>query len=357
MRFEHVLRVAVHGGASDIILKQGSVPRFRHQGQLISLADGEVVTETVMTDWVNSIVPSHLRGSINLKSDLDFSYSAKDGNRFRVNIFRQQNAYGMVLRVLSNHVRTLEELQMPAVIANFTEFKRGLVLVTGATGSGKTTTLAAMLERINITRAAHIITIEDPIEFVFRDKNSTFNQREVGSDVESFAAALKSALRQAPDVILVGELRDRETTQTALMAADTGHLVLSTLHTGDAVDSLTRLMSYFPPHEHSAIRGQLASTLNAVISQRLVPRMDGQGVVPAMEIMVVNSLIRECIIRESNFDVIAEAINRGSDSYGMQTFDQSLLQLFKRGIISKKEALVQASSADSMRLLMSGISK
>lgn len=357
MRFEHVLRVAVHGGASDIILKQGSVPRFRHQGQLISLADGEVVTEAVMTDWVNSIVPSHLRGSINLKSDLDFSYSAKDGNRFRVNIFRQQNAYGMVLRVLSNHVRTLEELQMPAVIANFTEFKRGLVLVTGATGSGKTTTLAAMLERINITRAAHIITIEDPIEFVFRDKNSTFNQREVGSDVESFAAALKSALRQAPDVILVGELRDRETTQTALMAADTGHLVLSTLHTGDAVDSLTRLMSYFPPHEHSAIRGQLASTLNAVISQRLVPRMDGQGVVPAMEIMVVNSLIRECIIRESNFDVIAEAINRGSDSYGMQTFDQSLLQLFKRGIISKKEALVQASSADSMRLLMSGISK
>jgi twitching motility protein PilT len=357
MRFDQVLKVAVHGGASDIILKQGSFPRFRHQGQLVSLADGEEISAEVMAEWVDAVLPPHLLATLNLKGDVDFAYTTKDENRFRVNIFKQQRNFGMVLRVLSGHVRTLEELQMPKALFNFAELKRGLVLVTGATGSGKTTTLAAILERINATKSAHVITIEDPIEFVFRDKKSTFNQREVGADVESFSSALKAALRQSPDVILVGELRDRETTETALMAAETGHLVLSTLHTVDAVDSLTRLLSYFSPHQHSAVRNQLASSLHAVVSQRLVRRSDGHGLVPDLEFMILNSLIRDCILRESTFEPIADAISKGGESYGMQTFDQSLLQLFNKGIITRKEALAQATSADKMRLLFGGVSK
>jgi twitching motility protein PilT len=357
MRFDQVLKVAVHGGASDIILKQGSFPRFRHQGQLVSLADGEEINADIMTQWVDSILPPHLLSILDQKGDVDFAYTTRDESRFRVNIFKQQGHFGMVLRVLSNQVRTLEELQMPKALFNFGELRRGLVLVTGATGSGKTTTLAAILERINSTRNSHVITIEDPIEFVFRDKKSTFNQREVGRDVESFSSALKAALRQSPDVILVGELRDKETTETALMAAETGHLVLSTLHTVDAVDSLTRLLSYFSPHQHTAIRNQLAGTLHGVVSQRLVRRSDGQGLVPALEVMIVNSMIRECILRETTFELVADAITKGGEAYGMQSFDQSLLQLFTKGIITKKEALSQSSSPDKMRLLFGGITK
>jgi len=357
MKFDQVLKVAVHGGASDIILKHGSLPRFRHDGRLVSLADGNIITTEIMQTWIDAIVPKHLVKQLVENGDCDFAYESPKKARFRVNAFKQQQHYGLVLRVLSNHIRTLEELQMPKIIHKFTQAKRGLILVTGATGSGKTTTLAGIIEKINIERACHIITIEDPIEFVFSDKNSTVNQREVGVDVKSFSSALKAALRQTPDVILVGELRDKETTETALMAAETGHLVISTLHTVDAVDSLTRLMSYFDPHQHTAIRNQLSNSLNAVISQRLVKRADNVGRVPAIEIMAVNSLIRETIIKGTSFETIADAVHKGGESYGMQSFDQSLLQLYKRKVITKDEAIAQASSKENITLLMSGISK
>ncbi|MEZ4743265.1 MAG: PilT/PilU family type 4a pilus ATPase [Bdellovibrionota bacterium] len=357
MKFDQVLKVAVHGGASDIILKLGSLPRFRHDGRLVSLTDGKVISPEIMQEWIHQVVPQSLLAKLTEDGDCDFAYELSKKSRFRVNVFKQQKNYGMVLRVLSNHIKTLEELQMPKIIQEFTKAKRGLILVTGATGSGKTTTLAAMIEKINIDRSAHIITIEDPIEFLFSDKNSTINQREIGTDVRSFASALKASLRQSPDVILVGELRDKETTETALMAAETGHLVISTLHTVDAVDSLTRLMSYFSPHQHTAIRNQLANTLNAVVSQRLVNRIDNIGRVPALEIMVVNSLIRDCIIKENSFTPIADAIQRGNESYGMQSFDQSLLQLYQKKVISKEQAIDQATSRENMKLLISGVSR
>lgn len=356
MKLDQVLKVATHGGASDVILKVGSHPRFRHQGQLITLSDGVNITPAIMSHWCQQLMPEHLKANFEKVGDIDFSYQSDFGARFRVNLFRQQQSISIVLRVLSNHIKTLEELQLPKVIQEFTKIKRGLILVTGATGSGKTTTLAGMIQKINIDRSCHIVTIEDPIEYLFTDANSTINQREVGLDVESFAAALKAALRQTPDVILVGELRDKDTTETALMAAETGHLVLSTLHTVDAVDSLTRLMSYFPAHQHTTIKNQLGHTLQAVISQRLVKRSDNRGMAPAIEIMKVNSLIRETILKETTFSSIADAIAKGGEAYNMQTFDQSLFQLYNRGIITKDTALLHASSKENMMLMMSGIS-
>jgi twitching motility protein PilT len=227
--------------------------------------------------------------------------------------------------------------------------------VTGATGSGKSTTLAAVIQRINIERQAHIITIEDPIEYVFEEKMSTVNQREIGLDTSSFGQALRAALRQNPDVILVGELRDRETTETALMAAETGHLVLSTLHTNDAVESLTRLMSYFEPHQHQALRIMLSQTLRAVVSQRLVTRADGQGRVAAMEVMICNALIRDTILKGANFDPLYHAIRSGKDTYGMQSFDQALIHLAQQGVITEEEALKNSSNPDDMKLAMRGV--
>jgi len=227
--------------------------------------------------------------------------------------------------------------------------------VTGATGSGKSTTLAAMIQKINQEKPAHIITIEDPIEFQFSDVRSMINQREVGIDTPSFSHALRSALRQNPDVILVGELRDRETVETAVNAAETGHLVMSTLHTNDAVESLTRVMSFFPPHQHQALAAMLGSTLRAIVSQRLVSRVNRQGLVAANEILIANNTVREVILKRENFNEIKDAIAEGSHGYGMQSFDQALFSLFKRGIISKEEAVAQASRKDDMRLLLSGI--
>ncbi|RYZ51092.1 MAG: PilT/PilU family type 4a pilus ATPase, partial [Proteobacteria bacterium] len=265
MNLEKILKVAVRGGASDIILKPGALPRFRFQGDIINLADGENVTDALMAEWISAIIPSHLKSKLQNLQDLDFAYTSALGGRFRVNLFRQKQGYAMVMRVINNHIRTMEELQLPKKLHSFAEEKRGLILVTGATGSGKSTTLASVIEKINSTKAAHILTIEDPIEFIFKEKKATINQREIGIDTESFPAALRSALRQNPDVILVGELRDKETTETALMAAETGHLVLSTLHTLDATESITRLMSYFPPHQHTSLRMMLSQTLKAIV--------------------------------------------------------------------------------------------
>lgn len=356
MDLDAILIVAVNGGASDVVLKTGALPRFRFQGELINLSDGQIISPQVMQGWISQILPAHLSRSLQSRGDADFSYQDRVGHRFRVNLFRQRQNYGLVLRVISNHIKTIEELQLPPILKTFAAEKRGLVLVTGATGSGKSTTLASMIQKINLERASHIVTIEDPIEFNFRDERSTIQQREIGIDTESFSSALRASLRQNPDVIFVGELRDKETTETALMAAETGHLVLSTLHTSDAVESLTRLMSYFEPHQHRNLRQILASSLRAVISQRLVPKLDGKGLVAALEIMVNTATVKDTILNGDTFDPIKDYMHNGGDTYGMQTFDQALLHLYQQGVITRDEALRQASNKDNMALLMSGVS-
>ena len=355
MELEKILKVAIRGGASDIIFKVGERPRFRFHGELVSLADGQSVARELLESWILQILPHHLKEKFASTGDADFAYQSTSGNRFRVNLFRQRQLPGMVMRIISGHVRTIEELQLPPILREFSMERRGLVLVTGATGSGKSTTLSAMIQKINKERASHIITIEDPIEFLFKDDKSTINQREIGIDTDSFASALRAALRQNPDVILVGELRDQETTECALMAAETGHLVFSTLHTTDAVETLTRLLSYFPPHAHDNVRQLLSRTLKAVISQRLVTRMDRQGLVAAHEIMVASANVRSHIEKGINVASLYGVIANGSDTYGMQTFDGSLIELYQAGIISQEEALSQASHRHDMLLKIRGV--
>jgi twitching motility protein PilT len=261
----------------------------------------------------------------------------------------------MVLRVVPTKIRTMEELNLPAVLTKICEERRGLVLVTGTTGSGKSTSLAAMIDRINSTRTDHVITIEDPIEFLHRDKKGFVNQREVEVDTHNFSVALRAALRQDPDVILVGEMRDLETIGTALLAAETGHMVFSTLHTLDAVETIQRIIAVFPPPEQKQIRLQLASTLKAVISQRLVPRADNMGRVPAVEVLIATAFVRDCIINPEKTRMIREAIATGTSQYGMQTFDQSLYDLFSSNLITYDEALRNASNPDDFKLRVQGI--
>jgi len=275
--------------------------------------------------------------------------------RFRCNVFQQRGTVGLVLRVIPVKIMTVRELGLPMVLEKICNEQRGLILCTGTTGSGKSTTLAAMIDFINAQRTEHIITIEDPIEFLHRDKKSIVNQREVEVDTRSFAAALRSALRQDPDVILVGEMRDYETIETAITAAETGHLVLSTLHTLDATETVNRIISVFPPHQQKQIRLQLAGVLKAVVSMRLIPRADGHGRVPACEVMIATPFIRDCIINKDKTKLIHEAIAAGVSQYGMQTFDQSIFQLYKKELISYDEALRRASNPDEFKLKIQGI--
>jgi twitching motility protein PilT len=283
------------------------------------------------------------------------AYGVAGLGRFRVNVFQQRGNVGMVLRVIPTKIRTLDELNLPQALNKVCEEARGLVLVTGTTGSGKTTTLAAMVDHINSTLTDHIITIEDPIEFLHRDKKAFVNQREVEVDTPNFGAALRSALRQDPDVILVGEMRDLETIQTALLAAETGHLVFSTLHTTDATETVQRIIAVFPPPEQKQIRLQLASSLKAVVSQRLVRKADGIGRVPAVEVLVTTEYIRDCIINPEKTRLIHDAIAAGVSQYGMQTFDQSLYDLYSQRLITLEEALVNSSNPDEFKLRIAGI--
>ena len=308
MNFDKILKAARRGGASDIILKVGSYPKFRHNGQLVASSDGKEITLNDMKSWISMILPSHMSDKLKELEDLDFSYTSKDQHRYRVNLFRQNKSYGLVLRVISSSIYTMEELLLPKEFTNVPNLQRGLVLVTGATGSGKSTTLASIVEQINSQYAKHIITIEDPIEYIFQDKRATINQREIGTDVKGFAPALRSALRQDPDVILVGELRDKETVETALMAAETGHLVLATLHTANATESLTRILSYFSPHMQKRIKLSLSQTLQYVFSQRLIMRKNGSGRVASVEILKTSHLIKEQILKSESFDSINDAI-------------------------------------------------
>jgi twitching motility protein PilT len=355
VRIDDLLRVATKAGASDLHCKVGSQPFMRIGGELRPVSNAPRLSQEDTLDMAFSMMSNRQKQRFKEVSEADIAYGVSGLGRFRANIFQQRGTVGMVLRVIPDEVRTITELGLPPVIERIADEQRGLILVTGTTGSGKSTTLAAMIDHINSTRGGHVITIEDPIEFLHRDKKSFVTQREVDVDTRSFAEALRGALRQDPDVILVGEMRDHETIETALTAAETGHLVLSTLHTLDATETVRRIVSSFPPHLQKSVRIQLAGIIRAVVSMRLVRGAGGEGRVPAAEVMVSTGLIRDYIINEEKTSLIRDAIAAGTSQYGMQTFDQSLFTLYQSGLIPMEEALRGASNPDEFRLRVAGI--
>ncbi len=356
MNIDDLLRVAVERKASDLHLKVGNMPHVRVDGSLAALTEYPRLTQEDMLNMAFSMMSNRQKAKFKETTELDMAYGVAGLGRFRVNAFQQRGNIGLVLRVVPTTIRSLDDLNLPPVISSICEERRGMVLVTGTTGSGKSTTLASMIDKINTTRADHIITVEDPIEYLHRDKKGFVNQREVTVDTSNFSVALRAALRQDPDLILVGEMRDLETVSTALLAAETGHMVFSTLHTLDATETIQRIIAVFPPPEQKPVRLQLAATLKAVISQRLVRRADGQGRVPAVEVLVATGFVRDCIINPEKTRQIPEAISTGTSQYGMQTFDQSLFDLWTAKLITYEEALHQASNPDDFKLRCSGIS-
>jgi len=355
MHVNDLLKMASDRGASDLHLKVGSHPVVRINGILQPLTETRRLLQEDTIAMAFSIMDAKQKEKFKTNLDIDIAYSVSGLGRFRVNIFQQRGTVGIVARVIPIGIKTIKDLLLPNVIEKISNEQRGMILCTGTTGSGKSTSLAAMIDYINANRTEHIITIEDPIEFLHRDKKSIVNQREVGLDTRSFAAALRSALREDPDVVLVGEMRDYETIETALLAAETGHLVLSTLHTLDATETITRVISVFPPHQQKQIRLQLASVLRAVISLRLVPKVDGKGRVPAVEVMINTATIQDCIENKEKTKMIKEFIEQGTSQYGMQTFDQSLFFLYKQGLITLEEALRRATNPDDFKLKIAGI--
>ena len=355
MNINDLLKIAVERKASDIHLKVGSHPIIRVDGQLEPLQDLKRLMQEDTVAMAFSIMNARQKQRFKEELEIDIAYSVPGLGRFRCAIFQQRGSVGLVLRVIPARIFSIRELMLPSVLEKISNECRGLVLCTGTTGSGKSTTLAAMIDHINSNRSEHVITVEDPIEFLHRDKRSLVNQREIDVDTRGFAGALRSALRQDPDVILVGEMRDFETIETALLAAETGHLVFSTLHTLDATETINRIISVFPPHHQKQIRIQLSQVLKAIVSLRLVPRADGIGRVPAVEVLISTPYIRECIENKEKTKFIREQIALGTSQYGMQTFDQSLFQLYKNGLITLDEALRRASNPDEFRLKIQGV--
>ena len=344
-----ILRTAVQEGASDLHFKASEPVLIRIKGNLLPLKVARLTPDATERIF-DALRPKHL-GEVAASEvqELDFSFALAGTGRFRVNAFRQRGSLALVIRVIPNKIPDFKELGLPAVLPKLAEERRGLILVTGATGSGKSTTLAAVINQINHSRTAHVVTVEDPIEFLFLNKKSSIVQREVGVDTANFATALRSVLRQDPDVIMIGEMRDTETIDIALKAAETGHLVISTAHTTDAAKTVQRLLSAFSPSEQPMMRLRLAESLRAVVSQRLLPRLDGKGVVPAVEVMVATRAVQECIRDESRTQELGEHIAKGRH-YGMQSFDQHLLQLLQQGLVGKDVALSAASNAADLDL-------
>ncbi len=355
MNLNDLLKITFDKRASDLHVKVGVPPILRIDGKLVPLEAEKRTTQEDAFNMAQSIMNATQKAKFKERSELDMAYAVPGMGRFRVNVFQQRGSVGMVFRQVPGKILNFEDLLMPLVLQKIAGEQRGLILVTGTTGSGKSTTLAAMIDYINTTRTANIITIEDPIEFLHRDKKSIVNQREIGSDTFSFSDALRSALRQDPDVILVGEMRDFETISTALTAAETGHLVLSTLHTLDAAETINRIITVFPPYQQKQVRMQLASVIKGVVSQRLVAKADGTGRVPAVEVMLGTLSVREAIIDDAKTRQIPTIIAAGLAHYGMQTFDQSLLMLYKKGYITYDEALMTASNPDDFALKVKGI--
>jgi twitching motility protein PilT len=345
------LRELVDKGGSDLHLKVGSAPLYRVNGELtLETGAGELTS-----DDTNGALRDLLSDELKLEEfaqehEVDFSFEIEGVARYRINAFQQRGLTSMVCRAIPHRISTIDELSLPPVVRDLAEEERGIVLLTGTTGSGKSTTLAAMIDHINNTMSKHIVTIEDPIEFVHTDKRSAINQREVGMDTASFKRALRRVLRQDPDVILVGEMRDEETVQTALSAAETGHLVLSTIHTVDATESINRMLDFFPPHQHQQARSMIAGTVKGVISQRLVPGADG-GRVAVCEILRMTGRVRDMIVDPDQTGKLVEVITSGG-YYGMQTFDQALFGHVKAGRVTFEDAMHVASSPHDFKLLM-----
>lgn len=353
-QLSQILKFAIRNGVSDVHLKIGKTPYFRLDGSLVTQEQMPVISEAVLVGWFNSVTNDLQVARFETDRELDFAISVDEVGRFRVSAYQERGRLSLALRHICHAVRTTEDLGLPQKLEEIALTPRGLVLVTGATGSGKSTTVAAMVQTINRKRACHILTIEDPIEHIFADKRSVISQREVGKDTQTFGSALRSAVRQDPDVLFLGELRDRETAETALQAAATGHLVLSTLHTVNAVETIQRILAMFPPHQHAMIRNQLASVLYAVVSQRLV-RSVGGGRVAACEILVQTELVRELIADPARLYELEEVIEGGGNTYGMQSFDKALLALVQARRVQPAEALKHASRRASLKMALEGI--
>ncbi len=354
MDLQSLLREMVNQGASDLHIKVGIPPAYRIHGNLKKIFDTAVDAE-MMDRFISDIMNRDQMDRFEKNKEVDFAVGARNMGRFRVNVFRQRGTIAMVIRHIKAKVPAFSELMLPDVIVDMSMKERGLILVTGTTGSGKSTCLAAMIDHINQHTMSHVITIEDPIEFLHNDKKSIVTQRELGTDTLSFANALRAALRQDPDVLLVGEIRDLETMQIALTAADTGHMVFATIHTTNATETITRVLSMYPPHQHEEVRLMLSDCLVGIVSMRLLPTKDGKGRVPAAEVLVNTAAIREYILDRDKQSLIEHAIAEGHKQYGTQTFDQSILALYNDGVIEYDIAYQAATNPDDLDLKIRGI--
>jgi len=354
-KLEGILNLAIAQDASDVHLKPGLPAVYRINGRLLTFKDAPRLSPEQTYKMAYSMMSEKLREQFEVKRQVDLAYSIHGLGRFRVNVYQQRGTIAVAIRPIPSNIRPFKELNLPDILEKISAEHYGLVLLTGTTGCGKSTTLAAMIDYINSKRTCHIVTIEDPIEYLINDRMSIVSQREVGFDAPNFLEGLRAALRQDPDVIMVGEMRDLETIETALHAAETGHLVMSTLHTLNAVETVNRIISIFPAHQQEQIRYQLANMLRAVVSQRLIARADGKGRVPAVEILLSTARIRQCIRDKARTHEIQQAIEEGAN-YGMQSFDQALIDLLKRRLITKEEAYTHCSNPTDFDLKLKGIS-
>jgi len=354
MKIEELLREMVERGASDLHIKVGIPPVYRINGDLEAPFEQRTDAEA-MEDFISDIMNRDQRARFEKDKEVDFAVGARAMGRFRINVFRQRGSVAMVIRHIKANIPSFETLALPEVILDLSMKKRGLILVTGTTGSGKSTCLASMIDHINNHTTSHVITIEDPIEFLHRDKKSIVTQREVGVDTNSYANALRASLRQDPDVLLVGEIRDLETMAIALTAADTGHMVFATIHTTNATETITRILSMYPPHQHDEVRQLLAGCLQGIISLRLLPTKDEEGRVPAAEILINTAAIREYVLDPDKTAMIEQAIAEGHMQYGSQTFDQSIFNLYKSERISYDIGFQNASNPDDFDLKVRGV--
>jgi twitching motility protein PilT len=355
MTFDELVAAAGSRGASDIHLRANHVPLVRIDGTLERWSTVAPLSAADLEGIAVRLLPPVHQERLQTKLEVDVAWQAPGVGRVRASIFRQRGTVGISMRLIPSDVPSLETLGLPSSVVGLAEESRGLVLVTGATGSGKSTTLAALVDLINRTRALHILTIEDPIEFVHNDYYAVVTQREVGFDTPAYASGLRSALRQDPDVILIGEMRDMETVETALVAAETGHLVLSTLHTLDAPETVNRIVSVFPPHQQGQIRHQLSRVLRAAVSQRLMPRADGRGRVLAAEVLINTAFVQDCIADPEKTAGIGDAIVQGGSQYGMQSFDQAILRLCQQGLVTVEEAVRWVTNVEEFKMRLRGI--
>ncbi len=354
MNIRSVLEKMIGMRASDLHLKAGTAPIVRVDGVLYTLED-RAPTAQELREVCDQLLSEEQRQYFATHHEIDFAFGVSGLARFRANIFMQRGTPAVALRHVPVQVPTMEELTLPPIVRDLAFSSRGLVLVTGRTGAGKSTTLAAMIDTINRTTTRNIISVEDPIEFLHVDRKSFIHQREIGLDTRTFADGLKYVLRQDPDIIMVGEIRDLETMRTALMAADTGHLVMSSLHTTDVVQTVQRIISFYPPHQHDEVRLSIASNLTAVVSQRLIPRADGKGRVPAVEVLVTTPTVKDILQQPDKMTMLHSIIAEGTTEYGMQTFDQSVFQLLRDGLITEQEGLKNCNKPNELLLKLKGI--